>query len=212
MKSLNITSNQYFKTLIIALIVIKSLSVYAGQYSVTDSIQVEKENYLATSVFILSSLIPDDNTYFFELDYGRKISNKLDAITGMNIYKYTAPMSTPINDKTKYPGTVTSYGAVFAIQYYYWKNLYIDQMINPLILDYNISQNSTNSEGFMLLLATRMGYNYDFNLCNNPFFIEVGVEISYWPLNSNVPSEFGVIDEMYKKFVFSPAFQFGFKF
>jgi hypothetical protein len=137
----------------------------------------------------------------------------MDVIIGLNIYKYAAPMSTPINDKKKYPGTVTSYGAVFAFQYYYWKNFFIDQMINPLILDYNHAENNiSNDEGFMLLMATRLGYHYDFIMFNNPFFIEIGAEISYWPVNSNVPSEFKAIDDLYKSFVFSPAFQFGFKF
>lgn len=212
MKTLNITSVLNYRTFLVLLTAIISSSLFASHYNSTDTIQKEKKNYFATSVFILSSLIPDDDTYFYELDYGRKLTSKIDVIIGMNIYKYAAPMSTPINDKTRYPGTVTSYGALFAFQYYYLKNLFIDQMINPLILDYHHAENKINHEGFMLLLATRLGYHYDFNMFNNPFFFEIGAEISYWPLNSNVPDEFKAIDDFFKSYVFSPAFQFGFTF
>ena len=212
MKALNVKSILWCKTMFTLLLATTSTSLFASQYDTTYTIQEEKKNYLATSVFILSSLIPDDDTYFYELDYGRKLSKRMDVIVGINIYKYAAPMSTPINDKTRYPGTVTSYGAVFALQYYYWKNLFVDQMINPLILDYRPSHSNRRNEGFMLLLATRLGYHYDFKMFNNPFFLEIGAEISYWPINSNVPSDFKVVDNQYRNFVFSPAFQFGFKF
>ncbi|OFX84161.1 MAG: hypothetical protein A2W99_00080 [Bacteroidetes bacterium GWF2_33_16] len=212
MKTTKIQAILSKKIIFIMLAVSTSSHLFALQYSSVDTIKNVKKNYLTTSVFILSSLIPDDNTFFYELDYGRNLNSNMDIIIGINIYKYAAPMSTPMNDKTKYPGTVTSYGVVFAFQYYYWKNLFIDQIINPLILDYNQSQNNTNDEGFMLLMATRLGFHYDFNIFHNPFFIEIGAEISYWPVNSSVPSEFKALDDSYKTFVFSPAFQFGLKF
>lgn len=181
--------------------------------TLNDNVGSLKKNYLATSVFVLASLIPGDNTYFYELDYGRRINEKSDLIFGLNVYKYTAPMSIGWSDKTTYPGHVFSYGAVFAYEYYIWKNLFVDQMINPLFLNY-YPENTTRKSGtgFMLLCATRIGYHFDFKLFNSPFYLEAGGEISYWPVNTKVPSEFKVVDNKYSKHVFSPALQFGYKF
>ncbi len=174
---------------------------------------LSEKNYLATSVFVLTSLIPGDNTYFYEIDYGRKINAKTDLVFGLNVYNYTAPMSIGWSDNTTYPGHVFSYGAVFACQYYLWKNLFVDQIFNPLFLDYYPESTSDKSKtGFMLLCATRVGYHFDLKMFDRKFYLEAGGEISYWPINNNVPSEFKAVDNNYSRYVFSPALQFGYKF
>ncbi|MBN2350743.1 MAG: hypothetical protein JXJ22_18035 [Bacteroidales bacterium] len=172
----------------------------------------EKKNYLATSVFVLSSLIPDDNTFFFEIDYGRRLNPKNDLIVGVNIYKYTSPMSASWSDPVTYPGHVLSYGVVLAYQHYFWKKLFIDQIINPLLLDYYDNTKNKTGTGFMVLCATRIGYHFDISLFKKPFYLEVGGEYSYWPYNGNVPDNFKIIDAQYKSYVPSPVLQVGYKF
>jgi hypothetical protein len=187
--------------------------LYCQETTGTD-IQVNsyKKNYLGTSVFVLYSLAPNDNTYFFEIDYGRKLNVKNDLVAGMNIYKYTLPMSSPASDDVSYPGYVISYGAVLAYQHYIWRKLFIDQMMNPLILNYYSDDKSKAGTGFMLLFATRIGYHFDFNIFRKPFYLEAGGEISYWPVNTGVPKEFDKVDSKYRNYVFSPALQFGYRF
>ncbi len=210
MKKLNVLNKMY--TVIVLTMAFNTQIIFA-QTTVNDSLWKDTEkNYFGTSVFILASLIPDDNTYFFELDYGYRLTPKSDLILGINTYKYTSPMSSPWNDQTTYAGSVVSYGLVTAYQYYFWKNLFVDQMINPLVLSYRNENNEKIQHGFMLLLATRIGYHQDFRIFSLPFYIEAGVEISYWPLNNNVPDSFNYIDNQYKSFAYSPALQFGFKF
>lgn len=193
-------------------VVIATHVVYSQTSLKKQSEWTEEKHYIATSVFILSSFIPNDNTFFYEIDYGYKLNSKIDLVAGANVYQYTFPMSAPWTDATEYPGTVLSYGFLAACQYYVWRNFYVDQMFNPLFLKYNNQETPSKENGFMLLLATRIGYHYDFKMFDKSFYIEVGGEISYWPVNANVPQEFKIVDDKYKSYTFSPALQFGYKF
>ena len=174
--------------------------------------QTEKKNYVGTSVLSVLSLIPGDNSYYAGIDYGRKLNQKNDLVVGLNIYKYISPMSVPLNDTTSYPGHVVSSGIVFAFQHYMWKNVFIDQLCNPLILVYKNENDNHKTTGFMLLLAARIGLHFNFNAFNVPLYIEAGGEINYWPVNRNVPDNFKQTDNKYNNYVFAPAIQIGIMF
>ncbi len=167
-------------------------------------------HFMGTSVFILSSLIPGDNTYFYSLDYGKEWNSKNEWSLGANIYQFTAPMSISWDDESAYPGHVLSYGIVLAGQHYIWKRFFINQMINPLLMDYHSDATGNKiSRGFMLLCATRTGYRFEFGSGNHTFYLEPGFEVSYWPVNTRVPAGFRALDNEYPSYVPSPSLQCG---
>jgi len=55
-------------------------------------------------------------------------------------------------------------------------------------------------------------HQFDFNISHRLFYLEVGAEISYWPVNTGIPEEFRVLDERYVRYVPSSVLQFGFRF
>jgi len=169
--------------------------------------------YIGTSVFVLTSLIPNINAYYYEIDYGHKLSDKSNLLIDFLIQKSVAPMSIGFSgDTTKYPGHVTSCGFVFGYQRYLWKKLFVIPLINPLIVNYYDKDNKKITSGFMLMLCGRLGYHFDFNLFRQPFYFEVGGEINYWPINTNEPQDFKEIENKFNNFVFSPALNIGYKF
>lgn len=168
-------------------------------------------NYLGTSLFTFASLVPD-GVFFVQIDYGRKLTPRADLAFGANVYRYVAPMSTPWNDDTRYPGHVLSYGIVFAHQRYVWNDIFLNGMVNPLILDYHDGSGAKIGTGFMLLCALRLGYHFDFDVFGAPLYLEAGGEVSFWPYNGNVPASFRRIDDAFPAHALSPALQFGYRF
>lgn len=224
--------SKYFKkaalyiSLIVIFIMAISQSVYCQNNNIQDSITVNKlgnskserqlsgyNQYLGTSVFILSSLIPNINAYYYEIDYGRRINDKSEVLIAALVQKSSAPMSIGFSsDTTKYPGHIVNGGFVFGYQRYLWNNLFVMPMINPLIVNYYDKDNKRITSGFMLMLIGRLGYRFDFNLFRQPFYFEVGGEICYWPVNTNEPDNFKEIENKFNKYVFSPSLNIGFKF
>jgi hypothetical protein len=172
-----------------------------------------RNQYIGTSVFVLSSLIPNINAFYYEIDYGRRINDKSELLIAALVQKSSAPMSIGFSGNTnKYPRHVVSGGFAFGYQRYLWKNVFVMPMINPLIVNYYDKDNKRITSGFMLMLVGRLGYRFDFNFFRQPFYFEGGGEICYWPLNTNEPDDFKEIENMFNKFVFSPSLNIGFKF
>jgi hypothetical protein len=177
------------------------------------AIAESKMNFLGTSALgLLALAYPGENTFYFQLDYGRKIKNGDNLMLGAMVYQYRRPHSTPYNDESTYNGYVLSYGPVFAYQHFFWKNFFAMPIVNPLLMDYRRDNKEKINRGFMLLCAFRGGYTFDFKISSIPFYLEPSGEINFWPVNSNVPTDFKVLESNYKKYVFAPGINFGFKF
>ena len=190
-----------------------------GELNLADNSNTNDENprdhsrgYIGTSLFILTSLIPDDNTFFYEIDYGHRLNEKSDLLIGLDVYQYTTPMSSPWTDTTTYDGYVLSYGIIVGYQRYVWKKLYLLPMANLLKLDYFDEDRSKVGSGMMLLCTGRVGYHIDFKTFGQPFYLEPGCEYNFWPINTNVPADFKTLDDKYGNSVFSPAINIGWMF
>ena len=65
--------------------------------------------------------------------------------------------------------------------------------------------------GFRLYLHTRIGYRFEF--FNKRWYLEPSVGINYWPVSTNFPTSFKVIEDDYTNYnLFDPNLQFGFSF
>lgn len=202
----------FFSLLILAIIMFHTHNLFGQDIRKEGKNIKEYKYFIGTSPLILTSLIPDDNTFFYNLDFGIHLNQKDAILIGADVYQYTAPLSVSYSDKTKYNGHVLSYGLVLSYQRYFWKRFFLMQMINPLVMDYYSNQKEKLNTGFMLLMATRLGYRFDFTMFNLPWYFEAGGEINYWPYNVNVPNSFKSIDNKYSNFVFAPALNIGINF
>ena len=185
------------------------LNLADSTYTNYENLRDQSRGYIGTSLFILTSLIPGDNTFFYEIDYGHRLNEKSDLLIGLDVYQYATPMSSPWTDTTTYNGHVLSYGIILGYQRYVWKKLYLLPMANLLKLDYFDENKTKVGSGFMLLCTGRVGYHIDFSAFKQSWYFEIGGEYNFWPVNTNVPEDFKTLDDQYGNSVFSPALNIG---
>lgn len=173
--------------------------------------------FVGTSAFILMNLIPNQENPpgYFQLNFGYWLTDKdvlsLEGIT----WKYNEPLGIPYgssknNPAEAYPGTVRDWGIGLAYQRFFWRGFYGAQHITPLFQKYE-EPGKNDSKGFMLFMATRIGYH--FRIIKNRFFLEPSVACTYWPIRTSVPESFGVMDDRWPSyFLFEPGLHLGFKF
>jgi hypothetical protein len=66
-------------------------------------------------------------------------------------------------------------------------------------------------DGYQLFMTYRLGYNFQFY--KNRFFIEPSVAITHWPIKTNVPESFAIMeDEWPSYFLCEPGLHFGINF
>jgi len=200
----------------VVLIMAISQNLYSQNSSFDDSTNIsnpEHNQNIGTSVFVLTSLVPSIDVFYYEIDYGRKINDKSGLMVAVLIQKSFAPMSLGFSgDTTQYPGHVVSGGLAFGYQRFLWKNLFVMPMVNPLIVNYYNKDKKRITSGFMLMLCTRLGYRFDYKLFRKAFYFEVGGELNYWPINTNEPADFLKVEKKFNKFVFAPSLNIGFSF
>lgn len=168
--------------------------------------------FIGTSLFVLTSLIPDTGGFFYEVDYGYDLTEKDTLLAGVDVYQFTAPMSTGWTDDASYDGHVLSYGLIAGYQRFLWKGLFASQMANGLIMDYYDQRGEKVQSGLMLLLTTRAGWHWDLSLGGLSCYLEAAGEFNVWPVNTRVPSSFAELDDAYPVWVIAPALNWGIRF
>jgi len=165
--------------------------------------------FAGTSLFVLTSLIPEVPSLFAVLDYGYELSDTDVLLLGADLWRYASPMGNPWAPGPSYPGSVLSSGLIVGYQRFSVKGLYASVMLNPLILDYSDEAGGNLGLGFQLLGSVRLGYHFEFPLLGRRFYLEPAAEFSWWPVNLGVPPSFAEIEARYPNFVPAPGLNFG---
>jgi hypothetical protein len=96
-------------------------------------------------------------------------------------------------------------------QRFYSKNLYSVIQVNPYLMQFSDEDDKRIQNGFRLYLHARMGYRFEF--FDNRWYLEPAVGINYWPVSTNFPENFKVIEDDYTNYnLFDINIHFGFKF
>jgi len=174
----------------------------------------EKQNLfrkysIGSSLFSLYNFSSDPADYYL-LNFGYRLSQKNNIFIEAFTWKYSEPMGTYGNSEELYPGKVKAYGIGAGYQRFHWKNLFTTVEATPIITQYYDSDNDKIQKGFQLYLQLILGYRFEF--FNKRWFIEPAYAIKYWPVNTNLPSDFAVIEKGTPKYIFEPSLNFGFKF
>lgn len=172
-------------------------------------------HYLGSSAFMLGNLLPESPS-FYQLNGGYWLTKKdvigLEAIT----WRYWAPLGIPYgddygNEAFDYPGTVRSWGLGLAYQRYWWKGWYTSLHAIPFQQIYRDTAERVIQRGFQLYLILRTGYHLEFG--SGRFFVEPGLALPYWPIETNLPASFEAQERRWKNyFVLEPSFHLGVKF
>lgn len=206
------------KTKLILLSAILLLTISSAHSQKAEQDSIFRRYFIGSSLFMLGNFIPDDpnSPDFVQLNFGYWLTQKdvisVEAIT----WKYAWPLGIPFGSsfespEEKYPGYIREYGIGVAYQRFLWKGLYSAIHATPFLQKYVNENGEKIQNGFQLFLTARLGYHI--RLFKDRFFLEPGIAVTHWPINTNVPESFAQVENKWPNyFLFEPGLHFGFKF
>lgn len=208
MKSMNLKTNLF-------VILIFSVSFVFGQSKLADGNvstnldnQIEHRHTLGASFFMLGNFLTDSPDYYL-LTYGNRLTKKDRIFIEFNTWRYSEPLGTYGNSVEFYPGFVRAYGLGFGYQRFHWKGMFTTIQATSFMKQYHDSNDIGMQKGFQLYLQFIAGYRFEF--FNKRFYVEPAYALKYWPIDTNYPTEFSLIEKGKPKYIFEPSLNFGFK-
>ncbi|CAN5457931.1 hypothetical protein BH23BAC3_BH23BAC3_25590 [soil metagenome] len=201
------------------------LSIFVFTLNFSNSYSQTQENdstynkfFIGSSMFMLGNFIPDDpnSPDFVQLNFGYQINPRDVVSVELNTCKYAWPLGIPFGDsfqapEEKYPGYIREFGVALVYQRFLWKGAYTSVHAMNALQHYVDDENKKIQNGYQLFLTYRLGYHFQF--FNNRFFIEPGIAVTHWPINTNVPESFANLESKWPNyFLFEPGLHFGIKF
>ncbi len=199
--------------LVFALVLANSVQLLAQQAKQDTTF---RRFFIGSTLFVLGNLSTKNNPQFAQLNLGYRITPKNVLSVELKTWKYGWPLGIPYGSdfeapEEKYPGHVTEYGIAFVYQHFWWKGLYSSVHAMNTLQKYMDDEKRKIQNGYQLFMTYRLGYHVP--LFKNRFFIEPSVAMTHWPVNTNVPEAFAVLERKWPNyFLFEPGLHFGYKF
>jgi hypothetical protein len=110
-----------------------------------------------------------------------------------------------------YPGRLRETGLGISYQRMLWKGLFTTLEVLPQIKTYLDKDKNKIGNGFKLYTSYHIGYHI--SLFKNRVFLEPQIHCNYWPIDTNTPQSFKVIDSKWHNyFLLEPNLYIGIKF
>lgn len=206
-----------FKRTLSTFVLALSLTFSFGQnnlYSVSKSSEKQKQestykHSVGASLFMLYNFSSDPADYYL-FTYGYQLTQKDRIFIEFNTWKYDEPLGTYGDSEELYPGYVRAFGVGAGYQRFFWKGLFSTIQATPFMKQYFDEEDKKTQKGFQLYLQFAIGYRFEF--FKNRFYVEPAYALKFWPVDTNLPNDFAVIEEGAPKYIFEPSLNFGFKF
>lgn len=173
--------------------------------------------FIGSTFFMLSNLVPDDNSpKFVQLNLGYRLGPKDALSLELKTWEYGWSLGIPYGDKyeaaeEKFPGKVSEYGFAFAYQHFWWKGLYSGIHVMNAFQTFKNDEGANIKKGFQIFNTYRLGYHFKF--FKNKFFIEPSIAITHRPYHSKMPDDFKALDDKWPNyFIGEPGLHFGYNF
>jgi hypothetical protein len=173
------------------------------------------KNFVGTSAWVVANLFPNPAD-FYELDYGRFLSEKDVLVFRAITWKYNHPLGIPLwspsldSDEEEYPGYARAFGIGVGYQRYLWKGLFAGAYMTPFFQNFNNKDKTKIASSFQLYLQLQAGYRI--SLFRNRFYIDPSVMFCYWPINTNMPESFKQVEKNWPNCIIEAHLNFGFSF
>lgn len=203
------------KMIKLTFLMILASSVYGQTNDKNDSLssfgehKIRYKHSLGSSLFMLGNFLSDSPDYYL-LTYGYRLTKKDRIFVEFNTWKYSEPLGTYGKSEEFYPGYVRAFGVGVGYQRFHWKGLFTTIQATPFIKQYYNTNNNKIQKGFQLYLQLIAGYRFEF--FKKRWYVEPAFALKYWPVNTNLPSDFAEIEKGTPKYIFEPSLNFGFKF
>ena len=183
-----------------------------GQNGESETLKDETVQYkhsIGSSFFMLGNFLKDSPDYYL-LTYGYQLTQKGRVFAEFNTWKYTEPLGTYGKSKGFYPGFVRAWGLGGGYQRFHWKGLFTTVQATSFMKQYYHLDDEQIQKGFQLYVQIVAGYRFQF--FKERFYVEPAWALKYWPVDTNLPTDFAQIEKGKPKHIFEPSFNFGFKF
>lgn len=185
-----------------------------AQYAKQDS--TYKKWFVGSTFLMFGNLSKVNNPEFIQLNVGYRITPK-DAVSfefKRSIYSW--PLGIPWGPSfdgpgLNYPGHARILAPTLAYQHFWWKGVFTSVHALNAFEKYLDEGNKKIGNGYTLYLTYRLGYQLKF--FNNRFFFEPSMGFTHWPVRTNVPESFKVVESKWPNyFGWEPGLHFGFNF
>jgi hypothetical protein len=178
----------------------------------------DRKFFVGSTLWLLGNFIPDDPNPpdFVQLNFGYRITPKDVVSLEAKTWKYALPLGIPYGDswqkpEERYPGYTRDFGIGLVYQRFLWKGAYASVDVMNAVQKYVDQDNRKIQNGYLLFLTYRLGYQFKF--FKNRFFLEPSISVTHWPVKTNVPESFAVVENKWPNyFLFEPGFHFGINF
>ena len=202
------------KNLSFALAIIMAITLQVkAQNAQQDS--TYKRWYVGSTLYLLGNLDKTNNPEYIQLNAGYRITPKDVVLLKFKRSIYAWPIGIPFGPSfdgpgLNYPGHARILAPTVGYQRFWLKGLYTSIHALNAFEKYLDKDNKKIGNGYTLYLDTYLGYQFKF--FKNRFFFEPAIGISYWPVRTNVPASFKVVEQKWSDHFIQPGFDFGFNF
>jgi hypothetical protein len=169
-----------------------------------------KRHFVGSSLFLLGNIDSGKPVYFGQLNYGYRIASRGNVLVEATTWTYYEPLGTYGDSEKLYPGKVRAIGVGLGYQQFFHKNMFTSVIATPFLQQFYDKDDKEIQQGFQLYLQLILGNRLEF--CKKRLFAEPGVALKYWPVNTNFPHSFAVIEKGKPKYKLEPTLNFGYKF
>jgi len=171
--------------------------------------EVKYRHSLGASLWMLLNFSEESADYYL-LTYGYRISKRDRVFAEYNTWKYEEPIGAYGDSDELYPGFVRTHGIGFGYQRFLWKGIFSTAQATPFLKQYYDEQDEKIQKGFQLYLQLAVGYRFEF--FKERLYVEPAYALKYWPIDTNFPTDFAVIEAGTPNTIFEPSLNFGYRF
>jgi hypothetical protein len=162
---------------------------------------------------MLGNFVPGPAPKFIQLNAGYRIRPKDVISIEAKTWEYSWPLGIPYGKsfeapEEKYPGHVKEFGIGIVYQRFLWKGVYASIDAGNMFVKYMDENNKHIQNGYTLFMTYRLGYHFQF--FKNRFFFEPSISMTHWPIRTNVPESFAILENKWANYFFpEPGLHFG---
>ena len=183
----------------------------------TEQDSTYKRFYIGSSLFMLGNFIPNDQNppEYVQLNIGYRITPKDVISLEFKRSIYAWPLGIPFGPSfdapgLNYPGHARILAPTIGYQRFWWKGVYTSVYALNAFEKYLDQDDKKIGNGYTLYLNFHLGYQFQF--FKNRFFFEPAIGCSYWPIRTNVPQSFELVEKKWNNYFIQPGLHFGFNF
>jgi len=193
----------------LALMMVSTLHIKA-LYAQQDS---SYKKWFVGSSFLMLGNFSKISPEYVQLNVGYRITPRDVLSFDFKRSIYSWPIGIPFGpsfDKPglNYPGHARILAPTIGYQRFLWKGAFASVHALNAFEKYMDEDDKKIGNGYTLYLNFHLGYQFKF--FKNRFFFEPAIGCSYWPVRTNVPTSFKLVEKKWNNYFIQPGLNFGF--